>query len=763
MLLPRSFHGIGIVALAAVAAVVLFLPASASGSAPIVVTNTSDSGPGSLRQAILDANTAGPGSTIVFNVPTTDPGFNGQWFTIAPVSPLPALVADDTTVDGASQTAFSGDTNTSGPEILIDGRTQGRGGGLQIRSSFDLVDGLTVSGFPGGPGPGIVLAAGRGSALRGDYVGTDPTGEVAVPNAGIGIDVNGADGSVISDDLISGNGGDGIHINVGNGTQIQGDEIGTDATGSAALPNGGAGVGVQGGVVSDTLIGGGIPSTRNVISGNIVSGVSINGGADGTVVEGNYIGTNAAGTAAIGNAPNNCHCDPTNGGVSIAGPGNGPSSIMIDGNVISGNDAADIALVNTGAAAITVEGNLVGTNAGGTQRLSGGGVALFANVSHALIGGTTVAARNVIGDIFVGVGSIGTVISGNFIGSNAAGSAMLPNEQQGIGLAPGSVNTMIGGTAAGAGNLIVSGHGWAAVAVSPTVAGTTIQGNLVGTDASGTHAIASAFGTGGGINVQGDGTLIGGTMPGAANTIAFNGGNAVEVDGGVGNTISRNSIFSNGGLGIDLGGDGVTQNDPGDTDTGPNNLQNFPVLSSAFLTSGLLVVSGTIDTPSPQTVTLEFFADPVPTPGGDPSGYGEGATFLGTATPAAGGTFSATLPTVPPGTLISATATDAAGDTSEFAEDIAAATLTPTGLCALTKQYVDGSSKYEQLKPVGKKVTDALVTTACQILTNIGPKLKPADKARFIDAYQRAVQALVPSGWLTQPQADLLRSLAARL
>ncbi len=112
-----------------------------------------------------------------------------------------------------------------------------------------------------------------------------------------------------------------------------------------------------------------------------------------------------------------------------------------------------------------------------------------------------------------------------------------------------------------------------------------------------------------------------------------------------------------------------TAADPGDADTGPNNFQNFPVLTSAVVSGGELVVQGTIDTPSPETVTLEFFANPVPVPGGDPSGYGEGAVFLGTATPAADGSFTAVFPQVVPGSLISATATDAAGNTSEFAKD----------------------------------------------------------------------------------------------
>jgi hypothetical protein len=116
----------------------------------------------------------------------------------------------------------------------------------------------------------------------------------------------------------------------------------------------------------------------------------------------------------------------------------------------------------------------------------------------------------------------------------------------------------------------------------------------------------------------------------------------------------------------------VSPNDPGDFDTGPNNLMNYPVLDSAIATPARLVAPGSIDTPNPQTVTIEFFANPVPHPGPDPSGYGEGAIYLGWVRPNPRGKFTASLPSVAPGTFITATATDAAGSTSEFARNIEA-------------------------------------------------------------------------------------------
>jgi len=924
--LRRSFDRLGVATAIAVAAVVLFLPAAAWSSSPLVVTNTSDSGAGSLRQAIVDAN-ANPGSTIAFNIPTSDPGFSpsGGWFTIAPLSPLPSLTADGTTIDGSTQTAFTGNTNPAGPEVFLDGRSQvGQGSGIWILSSSNVVEALAVSGFPGpqivvGSCPNTncpVLQPINGNAVRGNYVGTDPTGASVLttpsPNAlnggigviygatntviggttpearnvisgsssygielllttgvviegnyigtnatgtaalgnfsdgirvgitssvtiggtspgagnvisgngtghdcchgtGAGIGVTGVDGLSVEGNLIgtdahgtsaipnitggvvffgnngpfvdtviggattaarnviSGNAQSGISIGPGptgsTATIISGNYIGTDASGTVAVPNAGSGVDVE---APDTVVGGTTAGERNVISGNMISGVAVSGSADGTVVEGNYIGTTASGTSALGNALDNCQCDPRYAGVDVTGGSNsGPSAITIGGtapgagNLISGNDAPAVGLVNTGTTAIAIEGNLLGTDASGAQEIGGGGIDLFANVAHAVIGGTTAAARNVMGGVFVGVGSTGTVISGNYIGTNAAGTAMFSGQGQAIGLAPGSVDTVIGGTAPGAGNLIESGSGWAAVAVSPSVSGTIIQGNLIGTDSTGTHAIASTSGTGGGISVEGgDGTLIGGATPGARNTIAFNGGNGVEVDGGTGNTISRNSIFSNGGLGIDLGGDGVTLNDPGDTDTGPNNLQNFPVLTSAGIVAGQLVVQGTIDTPSPQSVTIEIYANAVPAPGADPSGYGEGAVFLGTATPSSSGSFTVSLPAVASGTRISATATDAAGDTSEFAKDATGAT---TSLCTLTTQFVQSSSNYQRLKPAQKRAVDLLATAACQFVAAIAPRLNASQKAALVAGYKKAVQGLAHDGWLTAEQSAILISLASSL
>ena len=158
------------------------------------------------------------------------------------------------------------------------------------------------------------------------------------------------------------------------------------------------------------------------------------------------------------------------------------------------------------------------------------------------------------------------------------------------------------------------------------------------------------------------------------NTITGNGLGGIVITGGVftdGFTISRNVISGNDGLGINLVGGkedsfGVTRNDSHDPDDGGNDLLNFPFRLMAADDGTATVVEGRVDFPDPQSLTLELFANEAP----DPSGHGEGETFVGTATPDAKGRFTATLPAGLAGQWITTTATDAAGNTSEFSEAV---------------------------------------------------------------------------------------------
>ncbi len=264
----------------------------------------------------------------------------------------------------------------------------------------------------------------------------------------------------------------------------------------------------------------------------------------------------------------------------------------------------------------------------------------------------------------------GNVIEGNFIGVDATGSASLGN---GRGVFIFRVpDNRVGGKMPGARN-VISGNSSGVWLQDAGATANVVEGNLIGTAADGINPLGNTFDgvifTRGGPVVGASDNIVGGMASGAGNTIAFNGRVGVFIQvGSTKNAVLSNSIFSNGGLGIDLLIPfGVTPNDVGDGDTGPNNLQNFPVLTSAF--KGSTTIEGTLNSTPSATFTLEFFSNSAC----DPTGHGEGESLLGSTmvTTDAGGdaSFMVTFPTdLPTGTFITATATDPSNNTSEFSQ-----------------------------------------------------------------------------------------------
>jgi uncharacterized repeat protein (TIGR01451 family) len=514
-----------------------------SPAATITVINTNDSGAGSLRQAILSANSAAfPGADLInFNIP----GGGNQ--TIAPLTPLPAI---------------------TGP-LTIDGYTQN----------------------PGSPTPPIELA---GTNL--------PVGGLST---GLAIS---AGNSVVRGLVINRFDSVGISLS-GSNTIIDGNFIGTNAAGTAGQPNGDTGVLINAG--SGHLVGGTVAAARNVISGNTSHGVQILlGPATLHQIQGNFIGTNAAGTGGLGN----------------------------------GSDGVDM--------------------------LSGDG-----SVTNCTVGGTTAGARNVIsantgvGVQFITVGT-SNLVQGNLIGTDVTGSNDLGNESSGVALTE-ATDCTVGGTVAGAGN-VISGNGLDGVRInSATATGNRVQGNKIGTRADGLTALPNS---GPGVRVMNsaNNNTIGGAA-GEGNIIAFNLEAGVRIETGIGNAIQSNSIFSNGGLGIDLGTTtGITPNDANDGDTGANNLQNFPVLTfSNGVSGGGVNVQGTLNSNANTSFTLNFFSNS----SCDPLGNGEGRTSLGSAAVMTNGSGNATFnvnltASASIGEVITATATSSAGNTSEFSSCI---------------------------------------------------------------------------------------------
>jgi len=282
-----------------------------------LVTNTNDSGPGSLRQAILDSKQGYENAVVQFLVPATDPNFVDvdSWvpggdaapdvFVIRPLSELPALdhPVYPVFIDARTQAALGGETNPFGPEIVLDGSLVQTSDGLRIMSDGNSVYGLNIRSFAGS---GILISGARGNTVAGNYIGTDARGAQALPNGSGVLITDGADDNTIGGtaegarNIISGNTGGGVNI-LGSGTTgnvVAGNYIGVDATGSVAIPTG-DGVSVRF-EASGNVIGGMAVGAGNVISGNS-NGVYLSHGSSGNVVAGNYIGTDAFGERALGN------------------------------------------------------------------------------------------------------------------------------------------------------------------------------------------------------------------------------------------------------------------------------------------------------------------------------------------------------------------------------------------------------------------------------------------------------------------------------
>ena len=295
------------------------------------------------------------------------------------------------------------------------------------------------------------------------------------------------------------------------------------------------------------------------------------------------------------------------------------------------------------------------------------------------MGGPAAAERNVIsGNAFEGVQLLGGLttgnqVLGNFIGTDATGTIDLGNTHDGVEITTGPSGNFIGGSLPGEGNL-VSGNadGGVTILAAP---GNTVRGNLIGTDITGTLDLGN---TDAGVIIGGNqgGNVVGGPDPGDGNRIAFN-IRGVHVSGSqsTGNSIRGNSIFSNDNAGIDLGSFGPTPNDPSDPDLGGNQLQNFPVITTA--SAGSTHIGGTLNSTPATTFEIDFYSSTV----ADISNHGEGETYIGSTsvtTDASGNAnFTVTFSqTTPPGHFITATATDAAGNTSEFSA--AVQVLAPT-------------------------------------------------------------------------------------
>jgi len=700
---------------------------SARAAMTFTVTNTNDSGPGSLRQAIIDANASKGKDTIAFNIG------GGGFQVIKPTNVL--QLTDPAVVDGTTQPGYSGI-----PLIQLDGGGGG-GLGLLVDAGDTTIRGLDIVGF----GEGIRLTGLGNDLVAGNVIGAAPNaGDVtdAMPNK-IGITVPDARGSTIGGttpadrNVISGN-GIGIQLTATDDQVIAGNFIGTNRTGTAPLPND---LGIEVADASRRNVIGEPFGGPNVISGNKHDGVFLTNcplpgslyypgcpssgqGPSRTVIRSNMIGVDVTGTAALPNGDTGITVSPADrtaiGGVPFG-----------SGNVVSGNGEHGIFVA--GSDRTTIGGNVIGTNVAGTGAVPNGfdGIRIL-RCTRTRVGGFAAdififGASNLIsGNAHDGVrvlDSSDTSVLSNEIGTDDSGTFALGNGGNGVEIVAQTAEThdnLVGFPDAG--NLI-SGNGHAGIAiVSPPNPGPNdadhneVYANLIGTNAAGNAAIPNETGVSimfasknqigdiakgadnliagnkkDGVLILGDANLVQGDRIGGvgalgngrdgvrfevgndnrvrSNTIVGNAGVGVDVTGGIygiaaGTAIHENSIVLNGGLGIDVWPAGVTPNDLGDA----SPPQNFPLLVGVTTKGNNSVVQGFLNSSPLTTFAIEVFASAFC----DPSGYGEGQVYVGSTnvkTDSQGNgafTFSFSPPLQVP--VLTATASRAFGiyETSEF-------------------------------------------------------------------------------------------------
>lgn len=780
---------------------------SSGTGATFIVSSTADSGTATLRQAVVDANaTPTEADTIAFNISGAAP------HTITLTSALPNITDSGVLIDGTTQSGtqcrdlWAG----SGHDLRVNVRGNTGFDGFRMGGANQTIRGLSISGFNNAIVP---MGGSTNAVIQCNYLGLLANG-TANANGGRGVEVYGAGArigglSAGQGNVISANNIAGIVTTAGStDTSIQGNFIGTDPTGMSARSNGGGinhfnGTGTWRDItrnliaannssialetddsisastdqiriqrnrfnftrtMSAPLASGGLPainfaagSISNVlIGGNSASdGNEIGAALDGIVLRG-VSNIRIRGNTIARNGSRGIWVEASSN-IAIGGIGAG------EGNIIGGNTRDGIRLLSN-SSNITILGNLIQPVAitGGTFANAEHGIAID-QANNVTIGDGTAAGRNVIGgNLMRGIQFSSTnsavTINGNYIGTVASGNVAAANGsnigvygRDAISADNGSNNANIAIL-----NNVIGGYGAAQIEFwNSTANGVTIQGNSIGVGADGSSSIVSGnieelifFGGGGTYS----NVLIGGTGAGQGNLIANGALSGIRMESAgstiqiIGNTIRNNTrngiylpnstraailsnqIFANGLLGIDLGDNGVTNNDAGDGDGGANDLLNFPAITAVNVRGpNELAYNFTLDVPSAASgYRVEFFANST----ADPTGFGEGARYLGYIDIAHTGgvrTFTGTLTTLQPvsiGDIISATTTrrTAGGAWDITSEFSAVATAAGTAQLAVTI-----NSEVFDPQPGNSFATpgnDMLLTT---IVSNVGTGGTDAD------------------------------------
>ena len=422
-----------LVLLGVVAALLLLMAGQAQPAYAATVTNTNDSGAGSLRQAILDTNASVGADTINFSIPAaTDPGCVPATgvCTIQPTSFLPNIV-DSLTIDGYTQGGgcasppLGACPNTNGPglgsnavlKIELDGSLMGTSGSLRIVAGSSTVRGLVINRIAS---MGIILN-GDDNLIEGNFIGTDVGGTTALGNS-TGVNIQSGTNNTVGGltpgarNIISGNNGYGIAISsiATNGNFVEGNFIGTDVTGIAPLGNPG-GTGVIMGNSSNNTIGGITAGARNIISDNGFAGVAISGSfATGNVVQGNFIGTDVTGTAALGNATQGVVIQASASNNTIGGTAGG------EGNTIAFSGSEGVLVLNPATTGNAIRGNSIHSNfLEGIENLGGGNTELAPPTVTAAASASGTACANCEIDVFSDDADEGRIYDGPTVADGA--------------------------------------------------------------------------------------------------------------------------------------------------------------------------------------------------------------------------------------------------------------------------------------------------------------------------------------------------------
>ena len=448
--------------------------------------------------------------------------------------------------------------------VLVDGGSTGTLIGTDANGSNDAAERNVISGNTFGV---YVTDSGTtGTAIAGNYIGLAADGSTIRANSSHGVAVVSSAGATMVGGATS------VSRNVISGNAGFGVYFASSTSGSSVLSNY-IGTSATGTVARANLDGVWIDSSAgntigqagagNLISGNTYWGITVDGaGAVGNTIRANLIGTDAAGGAPLPNGADGIRVTGAATATAIGG------TAVADRNLISGNVGAGIKISDSGTSGTVVRGNYVGTNAAGTAAIAnaGNGVSLWFGASGNTIGGTAAGAGNLLsGNTGTGLtvadtGTSNNTVQGNVIGLNAAGSATLGNGAQGIWVGSGTQSNTFGGTAAGAGN-VIGGSFYAAIEINgATTTGNVVQGNTIGTNLAGTLNAGNSAGV---LVLAGAGSNpIGGTAAGAGNVVANSTGVGIGIAGtGTGNAVLGNRVYASGGLGIDLRNDGVTSNE----------------------------------------------------------------------------------------------------------------------------------------------------------------------------------------------------------